>query len=145
MEKTYHFIAIFTIGDDGISIEFPDLSGCYPSAKNMEEAIKNAKEAMGLHLWSIEKNGGTIPTPSKITDIKLKKHQIPYLVEIFMPSVRSRIDKALVKRAISIPAWLNAEAEIKEVNFANILQEALIQHLEIDEETAQNPYYYSFD
>jgi len=142
MEKTYHFIAIFNIGDDGISIEFPDLSGCYPSASSIEEAIKSAKEAMGLHLWSIEKNGGTIPVPSNLADIKLEKHQIPYLVEVFMPSVRSRIDKAFVKKAISIPAWLNAEAETKEVNFSNILQKALIQHLEIDEETAQNPYYY---
>ena len=53
MEKTYHFIAIFDYADDGISIEFPDLPGCYPSANTTEEAIKNAKEAMGLHLWSM--------------------------------------------------------------------------------------------
>ena len=132
MEKTYNFIAIFNYADDGISIEFPDLPGCYPSADSTEEAIKNAKEAMGLHLWGMEKDGDEIPIPSKLDEINLESNQIPYLVEVFMPTVRLRLDKSFVKKTLSVPAWLNAEAERKGVNFSGILQEALVQHLEID-------------
>jgi len=33
---------------------------------------------------------------------------------------------------LSVPAWLNAEAESKGVNFSGLLQEALVQFLEID-------------
>ena len=132
MEKTYHFIAIFDYADDGISIEFPDLPGCYSSANTTEEAIKNAKEAMGLHLWSMERDGDNIPMPSKLTDIKLENNQILYLVEVFMPAVRLRLDKSFVKKTLSVPAWLSAEAENKGVNFSGFLQEALIQHLGID-------------
>ena len=135
MEKTYNFIAIFDYADDGISIEFPDLPGCYPFADSTDEAIHNAKEAMGLHLWSMEKDGDEIPTPSKLDDIKLEENQVPYLVEVFMPSVRLRLDKSFVKKTLSVPAWLNAEAEKKGVNFSGLLQEALIQHLEIEPRT----------
>jgi len=78
MEKIYNFIAIFNYEDDGISIEFPDLPGCYPCADSTEEAIQNSKEAMGLHLWSVEKDGDKIPTPSKLNDIKLE----PKLIKI---------------------------------------------------------------
>jgi len=132
MEKTYNFIAIFDYADDGISIDFPDLPGCYPWADTTDEAIQNAKEAMGLHLWSMEKDGDEIPTPSKLSDIKLENNQIPYLVEVFMPSVRLKLDKSFVKKTLSVPAWLNAEAESKGVNFSGLLQEALVQYLEID-------------
>lgn len=42
----------------GISIEFPDLPGCYPCADkdNTDEALKNAKEALGLHIWGMEQD-----------------------------------------------------------------------------------------
>jgi len=87
----------------------------------------------------MEKDGDNIPTPSKLTDIKLESNQIPYLVEVFMPSVRSRLDKSFVKKTLSVPAWLGAEAERKGVNFSGLLQEALIQHLGIDSPHKNNP------
>nr|WP_223156833.1 type II toxin-antitoxin system HicB family antitoxin [Thermosediminibacter oceani] len=63
-KDVYVYPAIFTYAEDGISIEFPDLPGCLPCAKTTEEAIKNAKEAMALHLWGMEKDGDPIPEPS---------------------------------------------------------------------------------
>ena len=45
----YSYVAVFSYEEDGISIEFPDLPGCLPCAEkdNTEEALKNAKEALG--------------------------------------------------------------------------------------------------
>ena len=74
--------AIFTYEDDGISVEFPDLPGCLTCADTTEEAIKMAKEALGLHLYGIEEENETIPVASNIRDLSLEKNQIPILIDI---------------------------------------------------------------
>lgn len=78
----YVYPAIFTYEDDGISVEFPDLPGCLTCADTTEEAIKMAKEALGLHLYGIEKENETIPVASNIRDLSLEKNQIPILIDI---------------------------------------------------------------
>ena len=102
-----------------------------PCADTTEEAIKNAKEALGLHLWSMEKDGEEIPTPTQITDLKLMKNEIPLMVEVFMPPIRERQNNRFVKKTLSIPSWLNAEAEKVGVNFSQLLQVSLKEHLGI--------------
>ena len=78
MKNRYSFIAVFNVADDGISIEFPDLPGCLPCANNMDEAFKNAREALGLHLWGMEQDNETIPEPKPgIDSIKLVKSTFP--------------------------------------------------------------------
>ena len=78
----YVYPAIFTYEDDGISVEFPDLPGCLTCADTTEEAIKMAKEALGLHLYGIEEENKTIPVASNIRDLSLEKNQIPILIDI---------------------------------------------------------------
>ena len=58
MKDRYAYIAIFSYEADGISIEFPDLPGCYPCADkdDTEAALQNAKEALGLHIWGMEQD-----------------------------------------------------------------------------------------
>jgi len=90
MKDTYLYAAILSYDDDGISIEFPDILGCLSCADTSEEAAKNAKEALGLHLWSLEKDGDTIPALTDISKLKLEKKQIPLMVEVFMPPIRER-------------------------------------------------------
>ena len=78
----YVYPAIFTYEDDGISVEFPDLPGCLTCADTTEEAIKIAKEALGLHLYGIEEENETLPVASNIRDLSLEKNQIPILIDI---------------------------------------------------------------
>ena len=47
-----------------------------------EEAIKMAKEALGLHLYGIEEENETLPVASNIRDLSLEKNQIPILIDI---------------------------------------------------------------
>ena len=56
LKNRYAYPAIFSYDDDGISIEFPDLPGCCPCADkdDTDMAIRNAREALGLHMWGIE-------------------------------------------------------------------------------------------
>jgi predicted RNase H-like HicB family nuclease len=134
MRSNYTYPAILTYVDNGIAIEFPDLPGCLPCAETTEEAVRNAKEAMGLHLWGMEKDNDPIPEPTDITQLRYSGNEIPLMVNVFMPPVRDRLNNKFVKKTLSIPQWLNAEAEQAGVNFSLILQNGLKDYLQIDNE-----------
>lgn len=134
MKKRYEYIAVFNYADDGISIEFPDLPGCLPCADTTEEAIKNAKEAMGLHLWSMEQDGDEIPDPTPVNEITLEKGDVPVLIDVFMPPIRERLRTRFVKKTLSLPAWLAAKADDEGVNFSKVLQNALMDYLDVHQQ-----------
>ena len=129
MKDRYSFIAVFDVEDDGISIEFPDLPGCLPCAETMEEALKNAQEALGLHLWGLEQDNEEIPEPTPIQNIKLEKNQVPAVIEVFMPSFRVKLNNRFVKKTLSLPAWLADMADKDGVNCSKVFQNALIDYL----------------
>ena len=131
MKDYYVYPAIFSYEEDGISIEFPDLPGCLPCADTTEEAMKNAKEALGLHLYGMETDNEVIPNPSKITDLTVEKNSVIVLVEVFMPLVRERINNRYIKKTLTLPYWLNAQAEQQGINFSGVLQEALKERLQV--------------
>ena len=128
----YIFPAIFDYADDGISIEFPDLPGCLPCAHSDQEAVSNAKEAMALHLYSMEQDGDQIPEPTPVTKLQPQRNQAIVLVDVWMPVYRGAIENKAVKKTLTIPKWLNDLAEQEKVNFSQILQEALKQNLGIN-------------
>ena len=130
MKRDYYvYPAIFTYEDDGISVEFPDLPGCLTCADTTEEAVKMAKEALGLHLYDMEEGSETIPVASNINDLSLEKNQIPILIDINMTLHRKAIENTSVKKTLTIPQWLNKEAERHNINFSQVLQEALKKQL----------------
>ena len=127
----YSYIAVVSFDDDGISINFPDLDGCFTCAETEDEIFQMAKEVLGLHLWSMEQDEEVIPEPSQIKNIKLEENETAMLVEVFMPPLRDRISNRVVKKTLTIPQWLNAEAEKHGVNFSLILQNGLKEYLHI--------------
>ena len=133
----YSFVALFDYADDGISIVFPDLPGCYPCADkdDTDMALKNAKEALGLHIWGMEQDHEEIPVPSKITDLEIEPGQVPVLIDVFMPPIRERINSRFVKKTLSLPAWLGSKADEDGVNCSRIFQNALMDYLGIRDKT----------
>ena len=133
LKNRYCYVAIFSYDKDGISIEFPDLPGCYPCAdkEDTDMALKNAKEALALHIWGMEQDGDEIPQPTTITSLHLENNQIAVLIDVFMPPVRERINNKFVKKTLSLPAWLAAKADEDGVNCSKIFQNALIDYLNI--------------
>lgn len=125
----YAYVAIFDYADDGISITFPDLPGCLPCAETTEQALVNAREAMGLHLWGMEQDKEMIPEPTSITDIVLEPNQIPVLIDVFMPAIRNKIANRFVKKTLSLPAWLADMADANGVNCSKVFQRALMDYL----------------
>ena len=131
LNDRYSFVALFSYDEDGISIDFPDLPGCCPCADkgDTDMALKNAKEALGLHIWGMEQDGEEIPEPTKITDLTFESGQVPVLIDVFMPPVRERINSRFVKKTLSLPAWLASKADEDGVNCSRIFQNALMDYL----------------
>lgn len=133
MKDRYSFIAIFNMADDGISIEFPDLPGCLPCADTLDEAVKNAREALGLHLWGMEQDNEPIPEPTPMNVIKLSENDVPAVIDVFMPAFRDKLNNRFVKKTLSLPAWLADLADKDGVNCSKIFQNALIEYLGVNQ------------
>ena len=137
MRDFYQYPAIFDIADDGISIFFPDLPGCLPCADNMQDAFKNAKEALHLHLYGMEEDDEAIPASSDPAAIKLKQNQTLAMSEAWMPPFREKMANRAMKKTVTIPRWLNKKKEKEKVNYSHLLQNALKEYLGVsDSKTA---------
>ena len=128
----YVYPAVFAY-DEGyeISVTFPDLPGCATSGADEAEAFKMAKDALGGHLWCLEKDGDKIPFPTRLPDVRLQPDERPVLIEVYMPAVRLAQETRSVNRTVTLPAWLNAAALEKGINFSQALQSTLMNELGI--------------
>lgn len=125
----YCYTAIFSYEQDGIHVVFPDLPGCITFGQDEEEAVRMAREVLTLHLYGMEQDGDAIPSPSSVQVLAeeeaLQKNEVFMLVETFMPTFREKQSKRFVKKTLTIPSWMNCEAERLGLNFSQTLQNAL--------------------
>ncbi len=130
-KDNYIFPAVFDYADDGISISFPDLPGCFSCASTDEEALYMAKDAMRGWLLVSEEMGENIPLPTPLNNIATEKNQTTVLIEVCLAPYREAHRNRAVKKTLTIPAWLNDMAEKENVNFSFTLQNALKNELHI--------------
>lgn len=81
LRTAYHYPAFF-FNPNGISIEFPNLPGCLPCAHTEDEAFHNAREALGLHLYGMEKNGDEIPAPTPLSQLHPEDGAVSTMVDV---------------------------------------------------------------
>ena len=131
----YRYAAIFSYEEDGVHVVFPDLPGCITFGADEDEAVRMAREALALHIYCMEQDGDEIPQPSSLRMLAeqedLQENEVFMLVEAFMPTFRERESKRFVKKTLSIPYWMNAEAERVGLNFSQTLQNAIAQKLSL--------------
>lgn len=130
--KMYSFPAVFEHTEDGIGIYFPDLPGAISGAETEVEALQCAKEVLGLHLLGMEEDEDIIPEPSSLFDIELESNERAVLVEVYMPSIRFANVNKSVNRTVTLPAWLNAKGMELQLNFSQLLQEAIKAELQLN-------------
>jgi len=129
--ERYFYPAVF-IYEEGqeISVFFPDLD-CATSGVNEEDALLSARELLGCVMYGLEEDKEDIPVPTQLSHIELKDNERVVLIDVYMPTIRmAQINKS-INRTVTIPAWLNAAALEKGVNFSQLLQEALKEKLNI--------------
>lgn len=129
--ERYFFPAIFTYerGQE-IAVSCPDLDVA-TSGENETDALLSARELLGCVLNGLEEDGEEIPVPTPLADIKLGKNERAVLVDVYMPTIRmARVNRS-VNRTVTLPAWLNAVALERNVNFSQVLQDALKSYLHV--------------
>lgn len=131
MKDKYVYPALFSYDEDGISIEFPDLPGCFSCADTDEEALYMAEDVLGLWMVELEEENEEIPSPTNLKDIEVGDNQKTVLVSVWMPTVRKAINNKSIKKTLTIPQWLDIMAREKDINFSYILQEGLKKELNL--------------
>lgn len=129
--ERYFYPAIFTYepGQE-IAVTFPDL-GAATSGENEDDALLSARELLGCVIFGLEEDGEQIPSPTPLSEVKTEKNERAVLVDVYMPSIRMAQVNRSVNRTVTLPAWLNAAALEKNVNFSQVLQDALKKELKL--------------
>lgn len=127
----YFYPAVFSYEDGkGIAVVFPDLDVA-TSGENEDDALLAARELLGCVMFSLEEDGEPIPQPTPLNKLQLEKGEETVLVDVYMPSVRLAQSTKAVNRTVTLPAWLNAMAAERGINFSQALQAALRQQLNV--------------
>jgi len=127
----YVYPAIFapSIEDGGYDVQVPDLPGVFTCGDTLADAIDMAEDAVSMWLAYSEDEGHPIPPPSE--SLNCEAPQFINLVKADTDEWRRANDNRAVRKNLTIPAWLNHQAEAAHVNFSSILQDALKSHLKI--------------
>lgn len=138
MKKVYP--VIFTQLNDKketVLVEVPDWN-IMTEGYGMADAMYMARDAIGLKGIDYEDDGKNIPEPSELNAIDVSKgtfaddgESFVSLVDIDFMEYRRRADNRTVRRNVTIPSWLNQEAEKAHINVSRVLQEALMTKLNV--------------
>ncbi len=123
--ERYFYPAVFTYEpDQEIAVVFPDLK-CATSGLNDDDALLSARELLGIVMNGLEEDGETIPAPTPLDKVMIQQNERAVLIDVYMPSIRQAHNNRSVNRTVTLPAWLNAAALERNVNFSQVLQDAL--------------------
>ena len=128
----YVYPAIIEQAADGYNVSFPDISGCYTCGEDLADAIAMAEDALALCLYDLEERNEEVRKPSNIKNISCKANEIVTLIYCDTLEYQKMYNKTAVKKTLSIPGWLNYAAEKANINFSQILQDALKTTLKVN-------------
>lgn len=124
MKKITYLAVCEPDGNNGFGVYFPDLPGCVTYGSDIDDARKNAKEALELHIYGMQEDGECIPEPQQfIADTN--KGDCVLAITIYPELVKNELDNRRVKTNCTIPAYLKREGEKEGVNFSQLLEYAL--------------------
>ena len=130
--------ACFYKDEEGYSVIFPDLNWLSTQGDTIEEAMEMAVECLAGYLHTCKMDKEDIPKPSEISAIDpvaVSKQIAPDepLGEAFVNMVSVDVDtyakqhfEKSVRKTLTIPAWLNSASLEMNLNFSQVLQEALL-------------------
>lgn len=114
--------AIFTPDNEYIVVTFPDVPEAITQGKDIQEAYEMAVEVLGFALEDYKE----YPQASSVSDLK---EQYPNadvaLIGIDMLAYMRKYHSKKIRKNVTIPEYLNDLAEDKNLNFSQVLTEAL--------------------
>jgi len=126
------YFAVFEPALDGsFGVYFPDLPGCISAGVGFADAIKNAEQGLGLHLWGMEEDGDDIPIPSHPPYADMPQGAVVAAITVYPDLVNQEMSSRSVRTNVSLPAWLKNASEGAGLNYSQILQAGLMERLGI--------------
>ena len=100
--------------------------------KNLNDAIKMARDAIGIKGITLEDMGEKIPKASDKIDIKKgafynEGESIISYVDVDFDDYRRSIDNKMVRRNVTLPNWMDRLAEKEHLNVSKVLQDAIFK------------------
>lgn len=120
--------AIFTPFDDGngYTVQVPDLPGCVTEGDSMIEAIDMAQDAASGWILGELEEGNSYPAASDHASITAPEGSFVNLIVLDMDAYAEKYGSKVVRKNITIPAWLNTYGEKNNINFSKVLTDALM-------------------
>lgn len=130
----YYYPAIFKESEDGYRVSFIDFNtGAF--GNNLVEAMEVAQKTLESLIFNIMgvPTLADLPKPTlDFKNVKLNENEIILLCRIDIMDYLNKYNSKSIRKTLTIPCWLNILAEEKNLNFSQILQEALKKKLGID-------------
>jgi len=123
----------------GYCVHFPDIQGAYTHGADLAEAIEMAQDVLCLMLYNCEMRNDKIPPPSPVSTLDAAEPATITLVACDTNYYKRYFANKSVNKTVTIPAWLNHEAEQAGINFSQVLRtglEELVKKNRIDLEQA---------
>lgn len=130
MDRLFYPAVFHKAEEGGFWVSFPDIPECMTQGDNMQDAYEMAVDALGLSLSTMEEAGEVIPEASPLDCVDAEDGTL-IIVEFDMAEYRRRHSSKAVKKTLTIPEWLNEAAVRENINFSQVLQEALITKLNV--------------
>ncbi|KRL11663.1 toxin-antitoxin system, antitoxin component, HicB family [Schleiferilactobacillus perolens DSM 12744] len=112
-------------------VEFPDFTPAVATyGDNLQEALHMAHDALEGYLLVAEDSHDAVPAPKNAEEISVTPHVLLIPIEVDTTLAREREENKLVKKTLTIPAYLNTLGKERGVNFSATLTTALKEKLE---------------
>ena len=123
---------IMSKGAKQIVVHIPDFDIGTQGA-DYADAMEMARDAIGMMGIDMQDCKEELPVASAINDIKIEnENDIVTLVDVDFDEYRRKNDMRSVRRNVTLPSWLNYQAEKAGVNVSAILQAALKRELQLE-------------
>jgi predicted RNase H-like HicB family nuclease len=121
--------------EGGYTVIFPDLPGCVTEGDTLAEAVDMAIDAASGWLLVTLEDNEHLPAASDIKKVSADEYENGFvsLISVDLGEYSKKFGTKAVKKNLTIPAWLNTLAEKKNVNFSQVLQDALTEYLGLDQ------------
>lgn len=127
--KTIYPIILKKAGNEYL-VEIPDFN-IMTQGKDLADAIDMARDAISLMGVDMQDDKKVLPAPSAPDKIHAEKDCIITLVDVDFDAYRRMLENKSVRKNCTIPAWLNEKAIASNINFSQVLQDALKKQLNL--------------
>jgi len=121
----YVYPAVFVPEDGLYNVTFPDLPDCYTSGDDLTDAVFMAQDILADVLADKEEQNGFVPNPSDLSTLTVPTGSTAALVAADTDAWRRAHSGKAVKKTLTIPQWLDTAAQVRGINFSQVLQDAL--------------------